>query len=358
MNFIKHLFYIPFLLSIFFLVPLNAAKQPLPQTVVELYQTAKNTQHNLPIPNWQYQLFEGEDIFQLPIVKVDSHSKSDLQTRYERMLHTKFLSSKSKNVLLDRLYKLSVHTDKIASYIENKLYHEVHVQNISVYGSFLYNEIDPDDIDILVIVDGPMRVGHHFETTFEELTGEWIYFPKISVQIMDFQTYLKVRNITDFNSLNRPESMALQQLAVASSWYLTLYGYDMRYDNLKTVDEHTKLNFLNKSLLSMKAAGARLYKSAYQYLQPESDQVRLRKVLSRILISDFIIQLLDKSLKPSPETYNKIYQQLRTKNLSKFKNVNKIEEKIQKIYFDKLLELFVIAHKLGKINDISLTELE
>ena len=358
MSIFRQTTYFLFFLSISCHFCLNAHPGKIKEQIATLFSTVTTTELKIPNPEWSYEFKENEELYHSPIQAVNHNSKEDLTSRYENMVHSPFVDNESQKKITEKLFELSAHSEQITSYIKKNFNLTGEVQNISVYGSYLYNTIDPDDVDLLVIVDGFKDARYHFETTFKNITGVEGNFPKISLLIMDFNTYVKFMGSADPDPSNYPETLALQHFTMAGSWYLTLYGYNLRLDNLADLEEHTKLNYLRKAFLSAKAAGGRLYKSAYSYLAPESDQKRLHKVVSRILITDFLIQKLKNNKAPSKKRYEILYQRIRTLKEGQTEKLQRIEKRVQNLYSKKLLELFILADKFGKIDEVSLYEEE
>ncbi len=319
--------------------------------VKDLVQISKKSTNKLPEPSWPFT-FEDEHLFEEPLQQIDKDSKKDAQKRFNRMLHSMYLNPENSKEMFERAYSVSAYIPQISAYIKNKMYIYGEVQNVSIYGSFLYNMTDPDDVDMLIIVDSPYSVFEHVDVNSEIITGIPGLYPKFSFQVIDYNSYLESLANATSAYLTRSEKMALQHVAVASAWYFTIYGYDFRFDNPSSLAEVTKVNYLNKSIVSLNAAGARLYKSAYSYLPYESERIRLRKVVSRILISDFLIPILDKSIKATPAVYTKLYEEIRLIKDHETAKWKKIEKKVNALYFKKLEQLLSIAEKQGKLGEI------
>jgi hypothetical protein len=323
--------------------------------VTDLVQISKKSSNKLPKPSWSFA-FENEGLYQEPMEKIDKDSKEDAQKRFNRMLHSMYLNSANSKEMFERVHSISAYVPKINSYLKNKMNIYGEVQHISVYGSFLYNMTDPDDVDMLIVVDSPYTVFEHADINSEIITGIPGLYPKFSFQVIDYNTYLESLANRTSSYLTRAEKITLQQVAVASAWYFTIYGYDFRFDTPSSLTEITKVNYLNKSVVSLNAAGARLYKSVYNIIPYESERIRLRKVVSRILISDFLIPVLDKSIKATPSVYSKLYDEIRLIKDHEVSKWKKLEKKINRLYFKKLEQLLLIAEKEGKLGEIIFTD--
>ncbi len=344
-------FLLLFLFSVSY-IDLEAAIKIVPSPAVKsLIQTAKKSSNNLARPAWPFQ-FDEDRLFQEPLNEIDKDSKENAEERFYRMLHALYLKPKNTKEMLDRAYSVSTFIPQIISYVNKKMDVSGKVQHISVYGSFLYNMTDPDDIDMLVIVDSQEPIFEHEEVDSKVITGKTGLYPKFSFQVIDYNTYQVAMSHAELPYLPRSEKMALQHIAVGSAWYFTLYGLDFRFDNPSSLKDVTKTNYLNKSVVSLNAAGARLYKSAYLVIPYESERVRLRKVVSRILISDFLIPVLDKSVKATPDVYTKIYDDIRIVKDHETKKWKSIEKRVQALYFQKLEQLLTIAEKQGRLDEI------
>ncbi|MBA3284782.1 MAG: hypothetical protein H0U27_06955 [Nitrosopumilus sp.] len=344
---------LPFLLLILFSltqIAMEAAISASP-IVKELVQTSKNSSNKLPMPSWAFE-FEDELLYQEPLEQIDKDSKEDAQKRFNRMLHSMYLKLENSKKLFERAHSVSAYIPKINSYIKSKMDIYGEIQHVSIYGSFLYNMTDPDDVDMLIVVDSPYPVFEHADVNSEIITGIPGLYPKFSFQVIDYNTYLNSLGKATSSYLTRAEKMALQHVAVASAWYFTIFGYDFRFDTPSNLTEVTKVNYLNKSIVSLNAAGARLYKSAYSYLPYESERIRLRKVVSRILISDFLIPVLDKSIKATPSVYSNLYDEIRLIKDHEITKWKKLEKKVNSLYFKKLEQLLLIAEKQGKLDEI------
>ena len=205
---------------------------------------------------------------------------------------------------------------------------------------------------MLIVVDSSYPIFEHVDVNSEIITGIPGLYPKFSFQVIDYNTYLEsLANATSFY-LTRAEKMALQHVAVASAWYFTIYGYDFRFDAPSNLTEVTKINYLNKSIVSLHAAGARLYRSVYNIIPYESERIRLRKVVSRILITDFLIPVLDKSIKATPSVYSNLYDEIRLIKDHEMSKWKKLEKKVNSLYFKKLEQLLSIAEKQGKLGEV------
>lgn len=96
------------------------------------------------------------------IVKASQPSEIDITNRYTRMVHAALLGKEQVGILLDRINRFSARIPELIDYTEEHLqtiYQARNtVQHISIYGSYLYNEKDPDDIDLLVVVDSSVML--------------------------------------------------------------------------------------------------------------------------------------------------------------------------------------------------------
>lgn len=327
--------------------------------VKALVSKAKTTENKLPKALWNYQLNEKDDLFDPSAITVDNEDLAQLKERYDRMLHATFLKSKDLSENLNNLHELGQHMDKIAVFVEDRLVDmygtNVAVENISVYGSFLYMP-DPGDVDLQVVVDSPVPIYEHIElpaTTILSTLDEG-NFPEISLQIIDYQTFVQAKENYDTGQLSRSERIALQQLAFGAEWFYTMYGQDLRFDTNNQIQDYKKDNYLFRAFDTYKAAGARLYKSVYDVLPPESDRVRLRKVLSRLMITDFLINALDKKMVTSPKVYDQLYDQIRAIKEDNGRRWISVEKKIEHIYFQKLKNLLELSEQYGHIEDVEL----
>lgn len=344
-------FIVLFLLSLSFVDLKAAPKKKISPEVKELIQVSQKSSNKLPLPTWPYQ-FDNERLFQEPLNDIDKDSVKEAQERFYRMLHALYLKPKNTKEMLERAHSVSAYIPEIDSYVKNKMFISNKIMHISVYGSFLYNMTDPDDVDMLIIVDSPYTIFEHADVNSEKITGKSGLYPKFSFQVIDYNSYMLALGKTDSTYLSRAEKMVLQHVAVGSSWYFTIFGLDFRFDNPNSLTDVTKVNYLNKSIVSLNGAGARLYKSAYSSLPFESERIRLRKVVSRILISDFLIPVLDKSIKATPTVYTNLYDEIRLIKDHENKKWKSVEKKIQKLYFQKLEQLLSIAEKQGKLDEI------
>lgn len=323
--------------------------------VKAVHQIAMKSDNKLPMPSWSFEFQNNDRLYQEPITEIDIHSQLDAKERFYRMLHALYLKPNNTKDMLDRAHSVSSFIPQIISHVNKKMHVSGKVQHISIYGSFLYNMVDPDDVDILIIVDSPNPVFEHADVDSKLITGS-DKFPKFSLQVIDYNTYQTAVSHFDSENLPRSEKLALQHIAVGSAWYFTIYGFDFRFDNPNSLKQNTKANYLNKSIVSLNSAGARLYKSAYSYLPFESEKIRLRKVVSRILITDFLIPVLDTSVAATPSTYTMLYNEIRQTKDSDKKKWKDLESRIQNLYFKKLEQLLTIAEKHGKLNEIKFSD--
>lgn len=340
-------------------LPLNIEAVKTPKT---LYKIAKETKKKLPEANWPYQFNAAEGIFDINHVEIDPNDKVETKVRYERMLHFLFFNYKNSDAYLDRIESVSNYLPDCIDYIEKKLreiyLENTHVLHISIYGSFLYNIIDPDDVDMQIIVESPVPIFEHIEASFTEITGQpnVAHLPVFSFQIIDYMTYKNAKKKSHANFLTRGEKIALQHSAMAASWYFTVYGLDLRFDPPSELKVNTKSNYLYRAFNTLNAAGSRLYKSAYAIIPPESDRVRLRKVVSRILITDFMIPAIDPAAVKKPQIYENFYKEIRNLKDSDKKKIRHLEDRIRKLYFQKLDHLLRLSDKQGKIENIELVD--
>ncbi len=341
-------------LLFFLILHLNIEADSL--NVKEKYKFAVDSTYKLPLSGWSFHFQENEHLFNEPLSEINKSSKEEASQRFLRMMHSNYLKNKNTQEMLDRAYLVSKYVPQIISYVKNEMSISSTVQHISIYGSFLYNMDNPDDVDILIIVDSPYPIFQQREIDSKLITGKENLFPNFSLEVQDYNSYQVAMSHSENPHLPRSERLALGQLAVGSTWYFTIYGFDLRYDNLKELRKNTRLNYLKHAIGALKAAGARLYKSIYSHLPPESERVRLRKVVSRILITDFLITHIDHSIKPSPEIFDELHEKIKVTKKGKNKEWKKLEERIQNLYFQKLKELLSIADNLGKLDEISFSE--
>ncbi|MBA3602301.1 MAG: hypothetical protein H0W50_01345 [Parachlamydiaceae bacterium] len=334
-------------------IEMDAAVKSASPVVKELLEVSKKSSKKLPMPSWSY-IFKNESLYHSIDDKdiIDKEFKKDAQKRFDRMVHTLYLNPINKKEMFERAHSISAYIAQIESYMKNKMNIAGKVQHISVYGSYLYNMNDADDIDMLIVVDSPIKtIFEHADVDSKIITGN-ANLPKFSFQVIDYNTYIASLAHANSPYLTRNEKLALQHIAVGSGWYFTIYGYDFRFDDPHNLKDNTKVNYLNKSIVSLNAAGARLYKSGYSYLPYESEKIRLRKVVSRILISDFLIPVMDNSIKATPTIYAELYADIRLIKDHETVKWKSIEKRINKLYFKKLEQLLSIAEKQGKLDEI------
>jgi predicted nucleotidyltransferase len=322
----------------------------------KVYEKAMKTGNKVFTANWAYEFQDQDNLFGI-FADIDMTDKDNANKRYNRMLHIPYLNSGLIKKMTGRVSDFAENVPEITSFIEREIskrfFHQVTVQHISIYGSYLYNEIDPDDVDLLIVVDSPITLCEHLEFPASMiLEDKGARLPTMSFQIMDYNTYLfaKVNTKNPFANLPRGEKLALQHLTVVASWYYTIYGFDLRYENAKSLKSYMKLNYLNKAFNTLNAAGARLYKSALSALPNETDLVRLRKVVSRILITDYIVTVLNKQYANSPKSYDQLYKEIRTIKEGDFSKIGALTIKIEKLYLKKLSQLLELAEKYKKLD--------
>ncbi len=271
------------------------------------------------------------------------------------MLHVSNLNAPQIKKMIARVDNLAENAPEIISFVGKEIskicYHTVSVQHLSVYGSYLYNEQDPDDIDMLVVVDSPTIICEHLEYPSSTVLGakKGVLFPKLSFQVMDYNTYLYAKESRDLSHLTRGEKLALQQLTVVANWYYTIYGFDLRFENTKSLKMYMKENYLNKAFNTLNGAGARLYKSASSILPYETEPVRLRKVISRLLITDHILSVFDKTFVSSAKVYDQLYNEVRQLKDYDYDKFGAMTAKIESLYLSKLNQLLKVAEKHKKL---------
>lgn len=328
------------------------------KTAASIYQEAVETDKKLYIAEWPFKFNKKETIYASKHIDMAQASDEDIKQRYMRMVHAALLGEKQVDVLLDRINTFSEHTPELIAYIEShftkKQALSVAVKHISIYGSYLYNGEDPDDVDLLLIVDSPVAIFEHIEVPAEQIfeVAPGQSFPKVSYQVMDLNTYQNAQKPPKDASISRSEKMAQQGLTVAGAWYFTIYGFDLRYDNPKKLTKHMKINYLNKAFNTLNAAGSRLYKTVYKVIPEESERVRLRKVVSRILITDFIIPRLSPTLPTSLDEYEDLYADIREIDDADQSKWQDLEKRLEEIYLQKLQQLLSLAEKYSKIDQV------
>lgn len=322
----------------------------------EMYEHAVKTGNKVFTAIWPYEFSEQDDLYGV-LADIDMKDKDNASKRYNRMLHISYLSSSQIKKMTSRVNALAEHVPTIVSYIERefskKLFHQISVQHLSVYGSYLYNETDPDDVDLLIVVDSQKAICEHLEISASAVLGNaGAKIPTLSFQVMDYNTYLfaKVQTKNPFASLSRGEKLALQQLTVVANWYYTLYGFDLRYENAKSLKAYMKINYLNKAFNTLNGAGARLYKSALSALPNETDPVRLRKVVSRLLITDFLLTVLDKKYASSSKTFDQLYKEIRKINVNDYSKISTMTAKVEQLYLQKLKYMLMLAEENKKLD--------
>lgn len=338
----------------------GAYAHTLATDVKALVWTARTTENKLPKALWNYQLSDKDELFDPSAITVDNGNLEETKARYDRMLHATFLKSKDLSNNLNNLHELGLHMDKVAVFVEDRLADlyatNVIVENISVYGSFLYMS-DPGDVDLQIVVDSPVSIYEHMELPANAIIdSDGVNFPEISLQIIDYKTFVTAKEHVDTGNLSRSERIALQQLAFGAEWFYTIYGHDLRFDTNDQISDYKKENYLFRAFDTHKAAGARLYKSAYDLIAPESDQVRLRKVLSRLMITDFLINPLNRKMVTPPKIYDQLYDQIRSIKEENGPQWTGVERKIEQIYFQKLKNLLDLSEQYGYLDNVELVK--
>lgn len=327
--------------------------------VESLYETAVETKNKMFVANWPFKFKSVDQLYDLNFSQVDPYSQEEIERHYNRMLHAHFFGKEFSKEMVLRVRDFCEYVPSIITYIEglSQKYHaNISVQHISIYGSFLYNAVDPDDVDLLIVVDSPTPIFDHIEIPAADIVGEKeaATLPKISFQILDYNTYISAQRSK--KEITRAQNIAQQQLAVAGSWYLTIFGFDLRYDELAKLKPRTKLNYLNKAFSTHRAAGSRLYKEVYRTIPMETERIRLRKVVSRLMITDFLLASLDASVEASPEIYHTFYDEIRDAEDYEQQKWIDLENKIENLYFQKLRELLLLANKYSKIDQVEATD--
>lgn len=321
----------------------------------EIYNDAVKSGNKVFTATWPYQFKQFDDLYGL-LMEVNMNDKANVSKRYNRMLHVSYLNAAQTKKMIDRVDTLAENAPEMTSFIRNQIsklgYHILSVQHLSVYGSYLYNEKDPDDIDMLVVVDSPYTICEHLEFSSSTVLGaiKGAQFPKMSFQVMDYTTYLYAKEQKEMSHLTRGEKLALQHLTVVANWYYTIYGFDLRFENTKSLKTYMKENYLNKAFNTLNGAGARLYKNAFSTLPYETEPVRLRKVVSRLLITDYVLSVLNKSYASSPKTFDQLYNEVRLLKDYDYDKFGPMTAKIESLYLEKLNYLLKLAEKHKKLD--------
>lgn len=323
----------------------------------DVYDAAVKSGNKVFTATWPYQFKENDNLYGL-LTDINMNDKDNATKRYSRMLHTSYLNAAQIKKMQARIDSFAENTPTIISFIEKEIsktyHHTASAQHLSVYGSYLYNEKDPDDVDMLVVVDSPYTIFDHLEFSSSTVLGskKGALFPKMSFQVMDYNTYLYAKEQTKDPSayLTRGEKMALQQLTLVANWFYTVYGFDLRFENTKSLKAYMTENYLNKAFNTLNGAGARLYKTAASPLPYETEPVRLRKVVSRLLITDYIISVLNKSYASSPKTFDQLYNEIRILKDYDYDKFGPMTAKIESLYLDKLNKLLKLAEKHKKLD--------
>jgi hypothetical protein len=329
-------------------------------TATEVYEKAIVTNTKLFTANWPDKFTKKNTLFE-SILNIDSSDHDDIVNRHERMIHTAYLTDDQIVQMINRVEEFSENVPDLVPYIQDKinnLYHDENltIQHISIYGSYLYNEIDPDDVDLMIVVDSKFTIFRHIELPATTILGsKGIYLPKISFQIIDYNTYLVAQNKIRKKSpvLSQGEKVALQQLTLAGGWNFCIFGFDFRYDLPNKLSENMKLNYLKNAFICLSKAGARLYKTPLSNLPPETDLVRLRKVVSRILITDYILTVLNKTDAEAEETYSSLYDEIRGIQNYEHEKMNIIAGKIENLYLKKLKQILLLAETNNKLDQLT-----
>lgn len=323
----------------------------------DFYNNAIEKGEKIFSATWPFE-FQNKDHLYDFSSKINLNDKNNASLRYKRMLHIKMLTNSKAKKMMARLDNFSKNASTLVSYIEKEIFNQLGlqatVQHVSIYGSYLYND-NPDDIDLLVVVDSPQTIFLHLEvpaTTVFGLNG--LLFPKLSFQVIDYNTYLyaKEHSKMPFDHLPRNEKLALQQLTVAANWHYSIYGFDLRYNNPSSLETYMQENFLHKAFITLNGAGERLYKTAYAYLPYETDPVRLKKVVSRLLITEFSISALKKSFVSPKKVYDNLYAEIKNLKESDSENISIVSKKIENLYLKKLKQLLELADEHQKLNEL------
>lgn len=321
----------------------------------EVYDNAIKSGNKVFATTWPYEFMDQDHLYGI-LADVNMLDKNDARYRFLRMLHASYLNSDQIKKITNRLDAFVTQAPKLVSFIEHELskkfFHKITVQHLSVYGSYLYNETDPDDIDLLIIVDSPIKICTHLDFPATKVLGKNVNLPTLSFQIIDYNTYLyaKVQTKNPYAHLSRGEKLALQHLTVVANWYYTIYGFDLRFENTKFLKMHMQINYLNKAFNTLKAAGERLYKVPLSNLPNEKDSVRLRKVVSRLLITDHLLKVLHKSYASSSKKYTRLYAEIRTLKEGDYEKIGLMTAKIEDFYLKKLNRMLKLAEKYNKID--------
>ena len=328
-----------------------------PRTAVE---QAQNSDNRRAQAHWNYQFSEEDRLYDNNRNDVDMMDIEDVHTRYNRMFHFPFLSDQQAEESLDRVMAFSQHLPMIIPFLQEELSNlelgDAKIESLSMYGSFLYSIAIPDDIDMFVIVDSPVPVYHHIDIWISEISGEKEddeVFPILSFQIIDRGTLDRVRNslveAEKQGVYHSGDKLLSQRLAMGSNWFFTLYGRPLRYDSPEDFSSYRQENHLKKAFDSLKSAGSRLFGQAYTRLSPEPDRVRLRKVVSRIMITDFLL-----AKENLPTSYSELYQRIREVDDDDAKEWELIQEELEKIYYSRMAILLIRAKQHGRMDQVVL----
>jgi hypothetical protein len=163
-----------------------------------------------------------------------------------------------------------------------------------------------------------------------------------------------VQNQSDVPStdLTRRELLASQQLTAGSNWFLAIYGFDLKYKKPSKLKTYQKSNYLNTAYNILHFAGACLYNAPHTNNYFTSDKLRFRKVISRILVADFIINILNKKAASPSTLFDSLLAEAEKIDGIDSSHTSLLFHKVEALYLQKLKAILDLAEAQHKIDHL------